>query len=75
MSNENHVSLTPRLLKDFDRSVSRVKRVLVTRYGTAESKVLIQESRQKYHDLIPKIPYVGEGNPMREVFLFPACQA
>lgn len=46
MSNENYVSRTSRLLKSFDGAVSRVKPILVARYGAEESKVLIPESRQ-----------------------------
>ncbi len=73
MSIETYVSRKSRLLKDFDRSVSRVKQVLIARYGEEEANILIQESREKYKDLIPQIPYIGDRNPLL-IFLLPASR-
>jgi hypothetical protein len=73
MSHENYISRTPHLLKSFDRALSRVKPVLIARYGE-EADALIQASRQKYSDLIPQIPYVGENNPLVDVFYLPASR-
>jgi hypothetical protein len=73
MSHENYISRTPHLLKSFDRAISLVKPVLIARYGE-EANALIQASRQKYDDLIPQIPYVGENNPLVEVFYLPASR-
>ena len=72
MSHENYVSLTPHLMKSFDSAVSRVKPILIARYGEAEANALMRESRQKYIDLIPQFPYIGEHNPLLDVFFFPA---
>ncbi len=73
MSHENYVSRTPQLLKGFDRAISLVRPVLIARYGD-EANDLIQESRQKYRDLIPQIPYIGDNNPLLDVFFFPASR-
>jgi hypothetical protein len=73
MSYESYVSRKPRLLKDFDRSVSRVKQVLIARYGEEEANTLMRESRQKYEELIPQIPYIGDRNPLL-VFLLPTSR-
>ena len=73
MSHENYISRTPHLLKSFDRAISLVKPVLIARYGE-EANALIQASRQKYYDLIPQIPYVGENNPLVDVFYLPASR-
>ena len=73
MSNETYVSRRPRLLKGFDRSVSSVKQVLIARYGEEEANTLMRESRQKYKDLIPQIPYIGKRNPLL-IFLLPASR-
>lgn len=73
MSHETYVSRKSRLLKDFDRSVSRVKQVLIARYGEEEANILLQESRKKYQDLIPKIPYIGDRNPLL-IFLLPTSR-
>ena len=73
MSHENYTSRTPRLLKSFDRAISLVKPVFVARYGE-EANALIQTSRQKYCDLIPQIPYIGEKNPLVDMFYLPASR-
>lgn len=73
MSNENYISRTLRLMKSFDRAISLVKPILNARYGE-EASTLIEASRQKYRDLIPQIPYVGENNPLVNVFYLPASR-
>lgn len=73
MSHENYTSRTPHLLKSFDRAISLVKPVLVARYGE-EANALIQASRQKYCDLIPQIPCIGENNPLVGMFYLPASR-
>jgi hypothetical protein len=74
MSHENYVSLTPRLMKSFDSAISRVKPILITRYGEAEADALMRESRQKYLDLIPQFPYIGDNNPLINAFFFPSTR-
>lgn len=73
MSPADYVSRTPQLLRSFDRAISRVKPLLVARYGN-EASTLIQESRQEYHHLIPQIPYLGQDNPLLDLFFFPASR-
>jgi hypothetical protein len=73
MSNETYVSRTPQLLRDFDRSVSRVKPILVSRYGEELAATLMRDARREYEDLIPQIPYIGERNPML-IFLLPTSR-
>jgi len=73
MSNENYISRTPHLLKRFDRAISLVKPVLVARYGE-EAPALIKAARQKYCDLIPQIPYIGENDPLVDMFYLPASR-
>ena len=74
MSNENYTFRTPHLMKSFDSAVARVKSTLITRYGEEEAIALMRESRQKYRDLIPQIPYIGDHNPLLDVFFFPASR-
>ena len=72
MSQENYISRTPHLLKSFNRAINLVKPVLVARYG-GEADELIKASRQKYRDLIPQIPYIGE-SPLVNMFYLPASR-
>jgi hypothetical protein len=73
MPEANYVPQKSRLLKDFDRMVSRVKRVLVSRYGEEPARALITESRREYEALIPRIPFIGEKSPML-IFLLPTSR-
>ena len=73
MPHENYAFLTHKLLKSFDQAVSRVKPIVISRYGE-EANNLIQQSRQKFTGLIPQIPYIGENNPLLDFFYFPASR-
>ena len=73
MTYETYISRKSRLLKTFDRSVARVKRVLISRYGEEQANTLISESRQGYEALIPQIPYIGDKNPFL-IFLLPTSR-
>jgi len=73
MPEANYVPQKSRLLKDFDKMVARVKRVLISRYGEEPAKALIGESRQEYEALMPQIPYIGEKSPML-IFLLPTSR-
>jgi hypothetical protein len=73
MTQESYVSRASRLLKDFDTSVSRVEHLLVARYGEEEAHALVRESRQRYRDVIPQIPYIGRRDPML-IFLLPTTR-
>jgi hypothetical protein len=73
MTYENYVSRKSKLLKDFDRSVGRVKGVLTSRYGEEQTNALVGESRREYEALIPLIPYIGDKNPLL-IFLLPASR-
>jgi hypothetical protein len=73
MTDENYISRKSELLKDFDRSVARVKRVMVSRYGEEQAQALIRESRQEYETLIPQIPYIGDRSPFL-IFLLPTTR-
>ncbi len=74
MSYETYVSRKSRLLRDFERSISRVRQILIARYGEEETNTLTREARQQYEHLIPQIPYIGERNPMANLFLLPASR-
>jgi len=73
MPEASYASQKSRLLKDFDRMVARVKRVLISRYGEEQAQALIRQSRQEYEALIPQIPYIGDKSPML-IFLLPTSR-
>jgi hypothetical protein len=74
MSSGTYLSRKAKLLKGFDRSISRVENILIARYGEHEASALVHESREHYAALIPHIPYIGEHNPLLNFFLLPASR-
>lgn len=52
-----------KLLKSFDRTATRVRKVLVSSYDKAKANEMIRESRREYEAIIPQIPYIGDRNP------------
>jgi len=73
MSHQNYLSRKSQLLKAFDRSLSRIKGVLISRYGEEQANTLIRESRQEYEAIIPQIPFIGDKNPLL-IFLLPSTR-
>jgi hypothetical protein len=73
MRNDNYISRKQQLLKSFDSSIARGKRVLIYRYGNEHANSLIRESRSEYESLIPQIPFIGNNNPLL-IFLLPTSR-
>jgi hypothetical protein len=73
MRNDNYISRKHQLLKSFDRSIARSKRVLICRYGNEHTNSLISEFRREYEALIPQIPFIGNRSPFL-IFLLPTSR-
>jgi hypothetical protein len=56
------------LIRDFDKSLNRVKPLLFSWFGEENSNRLLRESRQEYETLIPRIPFLGRNNPLLVFF-------
>jgi hypothetical protein len=70
---ENYVSRKTSLLREFDKSIKRVRPTLVARFGQEQADSLIVDSSQEYERLVPEIPYIGERNVML-FFLLPTSR-
>ncbi|MFC2036000.1 L-2-amino-thiazoline-4-carboxylic acid hydrolase [Chloroflexota bacterium] len=64
MNSDYYLSQKSKLLKDFDREAKRMKTVLVSRYGSEFTELILMDARQEFEMFIPKVPYVG-GNKNR----------
>lgn len=73
MLQKSYISRSKSLTKSFDRAVKLVHPFLSARYGS-ESLELIEDARKCYINLIPQIPYIGESNPMIDLFYLPATR-
>lgn len=69
MDTDYYIHRRKRLTRDFDNSLNRVKPLLLSWLGEDDSRRLIQESRQEFEVLIPRIPYIGRNNPLLVFFL------
>jgi hypothetical protein len=58
MDNDYYVSRKRKLLKEFDKTLDRIRGLFVSRYGK-DSEAMLQEARQEYEALIPQLPYIG----------------
>jgi hypothetical protein len=74
MPTKTYLPRKAELLENFDSAIQRVEKTLSDCYGEAEALNLVMEARREYEVLIPEIPYIGEHNPMRDFFLFPASR-
>ena len=73
MGEPNYLSRRSRLVKGFNKSLRRIKPLLVSRYGEARARHLIKDAGMVYEDLIPQVPYIGENSPFL-VFLLPTVK-
>lgn len=69
MMRENYLFRKSRLLRGFDKSLALVKLSLYSSLGEKQAIQLIRESRGEYEALIPRIPFIGNNNPMLVFFL------
>ena len=74
MNKDNYISRKQQLLKDFDRSIARIKSMLTSRYGNEQANSLISESRSEYETIIPQIPFIGHRSHFL-AFLIPETRA
>jgi len=74
MKPNNYISRTPRLLKNFNKSVTRIRPILISRYGEVSAKNIVSDSREIYKSLIPQIPFIGERDPFL-IFMLPTIRA
>jgi hypothetical protein len=68
MDNEYYVSRKRKLLKEFDRTLARIRGQFVARYGE-DSEAMLREVRQEYEALIPQLPYVGGKQPFTQFLI------
>jgi hypothetical protein len=73
MKENNYISRKRQLLKSFDRTMTRGKRVLICHYGVERATAWINEARHEYEALIPRIPFIGRRSPFL-VFLLMASR-
>ena len=52
LDNDYYVSRRRKLLKEFDRTLGRIRRLFVSRYGE-DSAAMLHEARQEYEAPIP----------------------
>lgn len=70
MAEGYYVSRKESLLRQFDKTIARVRSVFEARYGRAGTEAMVAEARQEYERLIPELPYVGGRQPFTQFVIF-----
>ncbi len=68
MDNDYYVSRKRKLLKEFDKTLDRIRELFVSRYRE-DSEAMLQEAREEYEALIPHLPYVGGKQPFTQFLI------
>jgi hypothetical protein len=68
MGNDYYVSRKRKLLKEFDKTLERVRGLFVSCYGK-DSEAMLHEARQEYEALIPQLPYIGGKQPFTQFLI------
>jgi hypothetical protein len=69
MDNNYYVSRKRQLLREFDKTLNRVRGVFLSRYGDEPIEAMLQEAQQEYETLIPQLPYVGGMQPFTQFLI------
>ena len=69
MSHENYLHRKKQLMKTFDKLLARVKPSVSAWLGEQQAMQFMQDARQEYEALIPRIPYIGESSLALGFFL------
>ena len=73
MSHENYLSRKNRLLKAFDKLLAGVEPTVLAWLGEEQAGRFLQEARQEYEALIPRIPFIGNSS-LSLSFFFPTTR-
>jgi hypothetical protein len=68
--NDNYyLSRRRKLLQEFDKTLSRVRGLFVSRYGEEAVEAMLREARQEYEVLIPQLPDIGGKQPFTQFLI------
>ncbi len=73
MTHDNYFYRKDQLMKTFNRLLARVKPSIFSWLGEEQASRFMQEARQEYETLIPRIPYIGD-NYLLLSFFFPSTR-
>jgi hypothetical protein len=59
VKNDYYILRKAKLLKGFDKVAKRATKFLVNHYGDDFASIIISETREKFEQIIPEIPYIG----------------
>ena len=73
MSQDNYLPQKNKLMRAFDKSLALVKPEIFSWLGQTKAKQFMQEARQEYETLLPRIPYIGD-NALSLSFFIPTTR-
>jgi len=73
MSHDNYLYRKNQLMRTFDRLLARVQPSVAAWLGEEQALQFMQEARQEYEALIPRISYIGD-NSLLLTFYFPVTR-
>ncbi len=73
MSHDNYLYRKNQLMRTFDKLLARVQPSISSWLGEEQAKQFMQQARQEYEALIPRIPYISD-NTLMLTFFFPVTR-
>ena len=73
MAHNNYLTRKKQLMRTFDKLLARVEPAVIAWLGKEQANRFMQEARQEYEELIPRIPFIGN-NPLLLSFFFPTSR-
>lgn len=73
MARNNYLTRKKQLMRTFDKLLARVEPAVIAWLGEEQANRFMQEARQEYEELIPRIPFIGN-NALLLSFFFPTSR-
>ena len=69
MTDNPYLTRKSKLLREFDKTISRIQPLLQSRFGEQQADSFVREARQEYALLIPQLPYLGDKQPFTQFII------
>jgi hypothetical protein len=69
MASDYYVRQRRQLLREFDKTLNRVRPLFVSRYGEGPVDEMLAEARGEYEALVPQLPFIGGQQPFTQFLI------
>lgn len=69
MESNYYIARKRKLLREFDKTLERIRGLFVARYGEEATTPMLREAQEEYEALITQLPYIGGKQPFTQFLI------